>query len=147
MRQLNEGLARRANREDQVKGRFWEGRFKSRPILDEGALLTCMAYVDLNPVRAGMCDSLATSDFTSIQERLAEVGKQTAERAEARRAQAEAQGRKRRKKSEKWLVPCEVGFVRTGSDRRGGSRRPSTHLPSTLPFCFDDYYALVRYAG
>ena len=70
MRALNEFIARRANVEDQVSGRFWEGRFKSQALLDEQGLLTCMAYVDLNPVRAGLASTLEGSDFTSVQDRL-----------------------------------------------------------------------------
>ncbi|CAK0763924.1 transposase [Gammaproteobacteria bacterium] len=39
MRVLNENIAREANREDGVKGRFWEGQFKSKALLGETALL------------------------------------------------------------------------------------------------------------
>ena len=73
MRCLNEHIARMANAEDGCTGRFWEGRFKSQALLDEAALLTVMAYVDLNPVRAGIAVSVTESDYTSGQQRLVEI--------------------------------------------------------------------------
>lgn len=75
MRFVNEGVARRANVEDGCKGHFWDGRFKSQNLLDEGSALAAMAYVDLNPVRAGIADQLDQCSFTSIRWRLQDLPK------------------------------------------------------------------------
>lgn len=92
MRCLNEYLAREANREDGCKGRFWEGRYKSQALLDEAALLTCMAYVDLNPIRAKMAKTPETSDFTSVQERAEQARGDTARKQAAHLKPFRSQG-------------------------------------------------------
>jgi len=77
MGQQNEFIARAANKEDEVKGRFWESRFQCKALLDEAAIAACMVYVDLNPIRAGRAKTPEESDFTSIQERIRAWRKET----------------------------------------------------------------------
>jgi REP element-mobilizing transposase RayT len=70
MKLLNEYISRISNAEEKLTGAFWESRFKSQALLDERALLTCMAYVDLNPIRAAIAKTPEESDHTSIQKRI-----------------------------------------------------------------------------
>ena len=70
MKVLKEPLARMANKEDGCKGTFWESRYKSIAILDDEALLATCAYIDLNPVAAGLAATPETSQHTSIRQRI-----------------------------------------------------------------------------
>ena len=75
MRCLNESIARRANREDKVTGRFWQGRFYSQVLLDQEAVVQAAAYIDLNPFRAGLEEKLGTYQHSSLFERMKNIGR------------------------------------------------------------------------
>ena len=62
MRLLCQYIGIRANREDNEVGKFWQARYKAVRILDEETLLACAAYVDLNPIRAALAETLEASD-------------------------------------------------------------------------------------
>lgn len=119
IRSVNETIARAANVEDECRGRFWEGRFKSQALLDEKALIACMAYVDLNPVRAKMASTPEASDHTSIKQRAEKI--KTAHNPHHPKQQPAA------------LMPF-VGDLR--QDR-----------PKGLPFRVKDYVTLVDWTG
>jgi putative transposase len=146
MRCLNEHIARQANKEDGCKGRFWEGRFKSQALLEERALLACMAYVDLNPIRAGLCETLEGSDYTSIQERIQAYVQSREGRPEAdetpslprESAPAISTESGTEQENSKSVLPAAplVEFTGTTGDEESG-----------LPFHFSDYLELVDWTG
>lgn len=98
MKALKEPLARLANREDGCKGTFWESRYKSIAILDEEALLAACAYIDLNPVAAGMAATPETSRHTSLRQRV----KHARAKAPLRKLRAAS-----RIEQDHWLCPVD----------------------------------------
>jgi hypothetical protein len=81
MRLLSQQIAQRANREDEEVGKFWQARYRAVRLLDETAVLACAAYVDLNPIRAALAETIEDSEFTSAQKRVRDLQAKQAPKA------------------------------------------------------------------
>jgi REP element-mobilizing transposase RayT len=138
MKCLKEPLARLANRQEETRGAFFEGRFKSVAVLDEESLLATCTYIDLNPVAAGIAKVPESSDHTSIKERVEHVKAQgrtedlNAAHAGSVAGSAAAAGLE----ESLWLCPVE--------DRR---RIDSTREGMIEGFSLGSYLLLVDYTG
>ena len=138
MKCLKEPLARLANQQDKCTGAFFEGRFKSIAILDEESLLSVCAYIDLNPVAAGVALTPEASEHTSIKARVDHVvSSGRAEDLQAAELGSVAAARvSGGLEDELRLVPVE--------DRRGlGAVREGMRSGFTL----GQYVMLVEYTG
>ena len=137
MRLLCQNVAMRANHEDQEVGRFWQSRFRAVRLLDEAAIVACAAYVDLNPIRAKVADSLATSDYTSVQRRI------QAKRQQSLHANPSS-------KTDGFLAPVELKPVAASKrdlgpvPSRGGLRSSDKGF---LPMSEDVYLKLLDWTG
>lgn len=148
MRCLVEPIARQANREDACSGRFWEGRYRCQPILDEAALAACLAYVDLNPIRAGIAGSPETSRFTSVYERIRALvpGHALPTKGESRSRHAEQSGGIEGANADPdaaWLSPFELTAA-ANHDDVPASRASNK---GCLPMTFAEYLQLLDWTG
>jgi len=120
-----------------VSGRFWQGRFSSVKLCDEAAVLACVAYVDLNPIRAGLAETPEASDFTSVQRRIESLQCATDESLAAAAADP----------PDAWLAPIalEEGTVAPGPQVSTGDRRASDK--GFLPMTLAEYVEVLEWTG
>ena len=157
MRLLCQPIARRANEESEVTGRFFAHRFNCERIMDEAGLLACCMYVDLNPIRAGVAETPETSAFTSAFERI---------RGRLQRTQRELATTAKPVSAEwdqdSWLAPifldersdaCRAvdpqADSSTDAERRLGNPFPSPRVSDKgfLPITLDEYLLLFEWTG
>ncbi len=146
MRCLSEPIARRANREDSCRRRFWEGRFRCQKLLDDAAILACSVYVDLNPIRAGIARPPEDSEYTSAKQRI-ETRQEEAARSEISSVgedeAASAAGVVR--DLDGWLCPICLDGDAEAKAGRSGNRRASNK--AYLPMGFEDYLRILDWIG
>jgi hypothetical protein len=134
MKCLKEPLARMANKEDRCSGAFWEGRYKSIAVLDEESLLATAAYIDLNPVAAGVASTPEESAHTSFKARFSHSKANGT--AELLHDGLSTLTRDPAQEAGLWLLPVD-------DDRSHGGTRPGLHEGLTLS-C---YFRLVDASG
>ncbi len=133
MRLLCQRVAMRANREENEVGRFWQDRYHATVLADEASLLACAAYVDLNPIRAAMCEKLEDSDHTSVQRRI--------------EAKCEEEPNPNREASDSFLAPLSLD---EGSDAIGPCVSASSARCSDKGFLvmsLEDYLLLLDWTA
>jgi hypothetical protein len=138
MKCLKEPLARLANRQDQARGAFFEQRFKSVAILDEESLLATCAYIDLNPLAAGIVEVPEASPHTSILTRVEHVKGQgrTSDLSAAQCGSVAGSTKSAGLEESIWLCPIE--------DRR---KLDSEREGMLEGFALGSYLLLVNYTG
>ncbi len=138
MKCLKEPLSRMANRQEETRGVFFEGRFKTVAILDEESLLATCTYIDLTPVAAGMAATPEASKHTSLRRRIehAAVQGKTKTQKAVRAGGTAGQSSSSNREQSLWLCPIE--------DRPGRGSPREGMVPD---FTLENYRLLVKYTG
>ncbi len=143
MRCTAENIARLSNREENVTGHFWEGRYRAQRLLDEASVLACAAYVDLNPIRAALAEDLESSQFTGAKDRIDDLR----DRKNRTRMSNHEWERSRHCDCSGWMSPIEI---RETTDLIARNSRVSPRRASDkgfLPLSLTGYLELLDWTG
>ncbi len=66
MKEIKQRFSRYYNKKHDRRGYFWGDRFKSVIVEKGDTLINCLAYIDLNPVRAGICKKPEEYPWSSL---------------------------------------------------------------------------------
>ena len=130
MRMLCQHVAIRCNQEDDCSGRVFQDRFQQSALEGESDVLACMAYVDLNPLRAGASETLEEYADVSIGQRLRTLSGETPDAAA-------------------WLQPLEREQPSTAGDaglspaQRTARRREMSGDSGCIGMSLEDYCELL----
>ncbi|MBL8889703.1 MAG: hypothetical protein JNL67_06970 [Planctomycetaceae bacterium] len=144
MQSYSQYIAVRSNREDHQVGHFWESRFKAHVLLDADSVLRCMMYVDLNPIRAGMADSIEESDYTGAKERLDDLRIHLATLGEnqitlqLQSGSESAQWERLDHACSGWLSPMEIDPHEIESAQESAGQEPAGHEAAVLNSTVDE---------
>jgi len=151
-------VARRANREDEVDGRFFAKRFDCKRLETVGDVLACSIYVDLNGIRAGMAETPEASRYTSAYDRI------RARWDRVRRQMGSGEEIPTEQDADAWLAPIWLderaaayeGVPAAGNNPPGQETAPRGYNPigsprvsnkGFLPMTLDKYLTLLDTLG
>jgi hypothetical protein len=140
---LCEYIGRRSNCEDHCTGHFWDGRYQCRNLADEGAILICGIYVDLNQIRAGEAFTSETSQHTSAFDRI------RARQQRQQSAPGAASAAPLSDLPDGWMCELTLDERAAWDDPRrftSASARRASDL-GLLPITLDDYLELLDSSG
>ena len=157
MRLLSQNIAQRANKEDQEVGKFWQARYRAVRLLDETAILACAAYVDLNPIRAAIAETIEDSDYTSAQKRARELQGSLSQTSSHEGIQDQGDAVVSASHSARHLSPVDLSgsdVLSTGGETGRGKTGPCSHAQGQrcsdkgfLPMSVADYLSLLDWTA
>jgi len=111
----------------------WAGRFKCKRVTDEAQLLTTLAYIDLNPFAAGVCETPEAGEHTSLAARL----------GEGQSEKRKAKGRNQRDRRKAGVDREQRGWWMTVGGGQPGASRPRRAVMPGTTLTFGRYLALL----